>query len=68
VTSLTRHLFKNLASPENENSVFSKSCVIYFIWSDDENSSKTCQWWCAYYTIVKKNYVVRPNRLVLIKH
>lgn len=31
VTSLTCELFKYLATPEDENSVFSKSCVIYFI-------------------------------------
>jgi len=34
-------------SPEDENSVFSNRCVIYFIWCDDGNSPKPCQWCCA---------------------
>jgi len=34
-------------SPEDENSVFSNRCVIYFIWCDDGNSPKPCRWCCA---------------------
>jgi len=41
------------SSPEDENSVFSRFPVIDFIWGGDGNSSKTCQWCCAYYANVK---------------
>jgi len=30
--------------PEDESSMLLKCCVVYFIWSDNGNSSKSCQW------------------------
>jgi hypothetical protein len=32
-----------LTSSEEESSVPSKGCIVYFIYSDDGNSSKSCQ-------------------------
>jgi hypothetical protein len=41
---------KFFALPEDESSVLSKCCVLYFICNDDGNSSKSWQWafqrWC----------------------